>query len=212
MNPTTNNLVSQVQPLIDFLKKQQENEKFYKSLENIATIVLITFFLVFALRPTALTISALVGEIKSKEILQKQMKQKINDVIQAQDTFSQVQERYLVVNSSLPDSPRYATIVSQLQSLATAAGFSFDQVNFNLRQDDQTGALNSYTIQVSSSLPFTSATSLLEQISRLRRLLKLDQVSFSPVEATSEPSSSSAIPVSGSVNLNLSSKVFYWQN
>lgn len=188
----------QFQPLFQYLERQKENEKFIKSLEDLATILLVVFFLIFAIRPTVFTISALVGEIKSKEILQKQMRQKINNVIEAQDIFSQVQEKYAVVNSALPDSPSYTKIASQLQSLAVDAGFILDPVNFDLATRSE-GVLTSFNIKISSNLPFASIIPFLDQLVRLRRLISLDAVSLSAATADN-------------VGLNLSTKIYYWKN
>ncbi len=205
-------ITSRVQPLIEYLKKQQENEKFAKSVENIATITLITFFLVFAVRPTALTISALVGEIKSKEILQKQMRQKINNVIQAQDTFSQVQERYSVINSSLPDSPNYTKITYQLQVMAAKLGFNIDQISFDISQPTSTNPLAYYGIKVNSLVPFSSTSSFLEQIGHLRRLITLGKVTISSPQAEIDKTTSPDSTSSDAINLNISSQVYYWQD
>ena len=59
-------LNSRLTPLFDYIKKRQENRKLRKTFELAATFILISFFLFFAIKPTALTISALIGDIKSK--------------------------------------------------------------------------------------------------------------------------------------------------
>ena len=99
-------LNSRLTPLFDYIKKRQENRKLRKTFELAATFILISFFLFFAIKPTALTISALIGDIKSKELLSREMRNKITEVISAQDLFSQVQERYSLVDSCLPALPR----------------------------------------------------------------------------------------------------------
>jgi hypothetical protein len=76
MTPSTNpsiNIFSKINPLISYLSKQRENNKFVKSIEISATFILISFFTFFAIKPTLLTISRLVGDIKAKEILVKVM-------------------------------------------------------------------------------------------------------------------------------------------
>jgi len=210
-NSVSTTIISQVKPLVEYLRKQRENEKFSKSVENIATITLIVFFLIFAVRPTILTISALVGDIKSKEVLQKQMRLKINNIIQAQDTFSQVQERYSVINSSLPDSPQYANIAYQIQALGQSTGCYLDQINFDIRSSKSSGSLSSYNIKLGGPLDFPAILSFLEQLSQFRRLLHVNSLSFSasPVDIGQPESSSSASQL---VNFSLSSDIFYWQN
>lgn len=210
-NHSTSTIISQVQPLIEYLKKQRENEKFLKSVENIATIALIVFFLIFAVRPTLLTISALVGDIKSKEVLKTHMRLKINNIIQAQDTFSQVQERYSVINSSLPDSPQYADIARQIQSLGQSTGFYLDQINFDIRPPKTSNSLSSYNIKFGGPLNFPAILSFLEQLDQFRRLLYVNSLSFSTLASdVGQPESTPS--ASQLVNFSLSSDIYYWQN
>ena len=82
---------SHLRPLVDYLRRQRNNQSFYHTIELNATVFLIIFFVVFAIRPTVTTISSLVGDINAKEIQQTQLKTKINQIIKAQDLYSQVQ-------------------------------------------------------------------------------------------------------------------------
>ena len=75
MNQT--NALDRIRPLYQYLRKQAENKKTAKYIEVAATFTLITIFLFLAIKPTALAISSLVGEIKSKEIASQKCKNRI---------------------------------------------------------------------------------------------------------------------------------------
>jgi len=196
--PTSNNIniFSKISPLLSYLSKQRENKKFIRFVEISGTFILISFFTFFAIKPTLLTISKLVGDIKAKEILVKQLKSKINDVIISQDLFSQVQERYTLVESSLPTRPRFYQAASQVVGLSEKNQIYLNKINYSITDS------NYYSTSISTSSSFLSATSLLSELLQNRRLFQIDQISFSL-----EKDSSSKI-----ININLPLKIYYWPN
>ena len=197
MNPPASNnlnIYSKVNPLLSYLSKQRENNKFIKSVEISATFLLISFFTFFAIKPTLLTISKLVGDIKAKEILVKELKAKINNVIISQDLFSQVQEKYALVEASLPSSPRFYQATSQIVGLTEKNQVYLDKINYSISDS------NFYSTSISTSSSFLSATSLLSGLLQNRRLFQIDQISFSLEKDTG----------SKTININLPLKIYYW--
>ncbi len=192
--PNNLNIYSRLNPLLSYLSKQRENNKFIKSVEISATFLLISFFTFFAIKPTLLTISQLVGDIKAKEILVKEFKTKINNVIISQDLFSQVQEKFALVESSLPISPRFYQAASQIVGLTEKNQVYLDKINYSLSDS------NYYSTSISTSSSFLSATSLLSGLLQNRRLFQIDQISFSLEKDTGNKT----------ININLPLKIYYW--
>jgi hypothetical protein len=201
--------VSRVKPLFDYLKKQQENRKFVKSIEIGATFILVTFFLVFALRPTIVTISALKGDIESKKILKEELRVKINKVIAAQELFSQVQERYAVVNSSLPDKPNYFDSATIVQQIAKKYNIPADSLAFTLDSDEvkEDQGIKSFSVGVGVNGPFTNALNFAADVLKNRRTDYISTISF----ATSADSASTASPsASSGISTRFSTVFYYW--
>jgi len=199
MTPSTNpsiNIFSKINPLISYLSKQRENNKFVKSIEISATFILISFFTFFAIKPTLLTISRLVGDIKAKEILVKQLKAKINDVIISQDLFSQVQEKYALIESSLPTSPRFYQSATQIVGLTEKNQIYLNKISYSPADS------NYYSTNISTSSSYLSASSLLSELLQNRRLFQIDQVSFSLEKDNANKM----------ININLPLKIYYWPN
>lgn len=197
MNPPVSNnlnIYSKINPLLSYLSKQRENNKFIKYVEISATFLLISFFTFFAIKPTLLTISKLVGDIKAKEILVKELKAKINNVIISQDLFSQVQEKYALVEASLPSSPRFYQATSQIVGLTEKNQVYLDKINYSISDS------NFYSTSISTSSSFLSATSLLSGLLQNKRLFQIDQISFSLEKDTG----------SKTININLPLKIYYW--
>ncbi|MBP6989526.1 hypothetical protein KBB48_02000 [Candidatus Shapirobacteria bacterium] len=189
----TTKTFSKISPILEYVAKQKENQKFIKSLELGGTLFLISFFIFFAIKPTVLTISALIGEIRSKELLSTELKSKINDVIVAQDLFSQVQEKYSLIESSLPSSPKFSQLVVQLNGASSEQQINLDTLSFSV--DNRL-----FTTSISTASSFPAALGLVAQLSNNRRLMEISGVNLS-IGKNSE---------NKQINFNLPISIYYW--
>lgn len=192
MKPSFSNL----SPLFTYLRQKQEDKKFARSLEIGGTFLLIAFFMFFAIKPTFLTISKLVGDIRHKKNLTLQLRKKIDDIIAAQDLFAQVQEKYYLVDESLPNHPGFYKLNSFITSTAVQHQIYFDKLQYNLQEDDPF-----YQTTLTQSTSFTPSMSFLTELSQSRRLLDFNGLSLSVNEASSSGQQ---------INLSLPLSVYYW--
>jgi hypothetical protein len=196
MNLSNLQLSSKLSPLFEYIKKRQEDRKFRETIELSATFILISFFLFFAIKPTIFTISALVGEIKSKELLSRGMKNKIGQVISAQDLFSQVQERYSLIESALPALPRFSQATDQISGLLGQNQLEVDKLNFQISNNKY------FSTSVSTASSFTSGLNLISSFLQSRRLLEIPHLSFSTNKESVE---------NHQVIFNLPLNIYYWK-
>lgn len=208
------NITSQTKPLIEFLKKNRQNQRFLKSVEIIATLVLIAFFSIFAILPTAKTISALLGDIESKKILVKSMRGKINQVVLAQDNFSQIQGKYFLIESSLPTSQRFYNAANQLQLSANYANLNTDSLSFALDTKTPTANLNllSYSTSLSPVGDFLSLVNLVENIEKNRRVSYINSISLMPYTPPKNRGEDQIAVDPNATNISLNINFFYWPN
>lgn len=96
--------------------KQKPNVRIF--MELLLSISTISFFLIVALRPTALTIVALLDEIKAKKETVSQLDTKIANLQKAQATYDQEFSRLSVLDTSIPTTPTPETFVRQIEGLA----------------------------------------------------------------------------------------------
>jgi len=211
MSLNLNPQVSRAKPLFDYIKKQQENRKFIKSIEIGATFILITFFLVFALRPTILTISSLKGDIESKKLLKEELRVKINKVIAAQELFSQVQERYQIVNSSLPDKPNFYEASSIVQQIGQKYGVAADSMAFNLEVGEvkEDPRIQAYNVSVGVNGPFTNALKFVTEILKNRRTGYISALNFVNQTELNNNSASPSVTPTG-VSTRFATIFYYW--
>lgn len=201
----------QLQPLYQHLRQQAENKKSYKYIEIGATFTLIAIFLFTAIAPTATAISKLVGEIKSKQILEKKLKSKINSVILAQDNYSLMQEnsRYQTLESSFPSRPRYYQSAMAFSSNSQDSNTTLNQLLFDLQNTEVSNPTPNdqkqlFGIDVSAQGDYQSSLKMINNIANNRRLTNIESIQFRQIDKKEQTSSSSAF-----ININISSSLFY---
>lgn len=200
-------LVSKTSDLVLYLQKQQENQKTLASFEIAFTFAVSSLFLIFAIKPAATTISGLVGDINAKTEQSTVMRQKINQIVAAQEAFSQIQSQYDLIESALPSSPNYSQAAIQLLATGQSVGLPLDSVNFSLNS----GTTNPMFFASSISHPATFAQilSLLTGLKDNRRLISLKQLTISlPQKNNSTQTNFSTDQVSFSVGTN----IYYWNS
>lgn len=204
-------IFSKTRPLFEYVKKQRENRKFVESIELGTTFLLISFFLLFAIKPTVAIILSLIGENKAKQISVKQMRSKINNIILAQDNFSKIQEKYQVIQSSLPDSSGFSNAVTQIKSVAQQSSINISKINFDFSEQDtnkNNPNISSYSISFSSRSQFVSTVNFLNRLLKNRRLMDITKIDLN----NSRQEITSNLPASNNeINFNLSTNIFYWK-
>lgn len=100
--------------------KQKEDLRMF--LEVLLSLATISFFATFALRPTVVTISALLKEIKSKEEVIAKMDTKIQNLAIAQALIDSEVVRLPFINQSVPGMASPEDFVRQLEGLAARNG------------------------------------------------------------------------------------------
>lgn len=187
---------SNLNPLFAYLRQKQEDQKFVRSLEIGGTFLLIAFFIFFAIKPTFLTISKLVGDIRHKKNLTLQLRKKIDDIIAAQDLFAQVQEKYYLVDESLPSHPGFYKLNSFIASTAAKHQIYFDKLQYNLKENELF-----YQTTLTQSVSFTPSMFFLTELSQSRRLLDFNGLNLSVNEASTS---------GRQINLSLPLSIYYW--
>lgn len=186
-----------LQPLYRYIRLQAENRQFLKYIEIAATFFLIAIFLFSAIMPTASAISSLIGEIKSKETMSTAMSAKISNIMQAQESFAQIQEDYSVLESSYPTNPNFYQSAATISSLSKEVSTPIKQISFVLDGQSQS---DTFDLNFTNNGNYLPLISYIEKLANTRRLMSINSISISQVNADS---SSSSPQLSLTVNTSL---------
>ncbi|MDD2224647.1 MAG: type 4a pilus biogenesis protein PilO [Candidatus Shapirobacteria bacterium] len=190
----------QLQPMYNFIRKQAENEKFLKYLEIGSTFTLVAIFLFFAIMPTMTTIFSLLGEIKSKESFIKKVDSKITNIIKAQKEYSQVQEKYSLIEESFPSQPQYYNGASNLATLFRDSSLGINQINFNLntetiQKENNSQFFKSYQINLTGEGQYSAIMEMLKQMLNNRRLINTSNILISQTKTDENETGSNMVNI-----------------
>lgn len=150
------------------------------SLEFLLTLFAISFFALFALRPTTNTIAELWANINSQRQIKARLEQKIRDLTVSQEIWKTEQKRMETLDQALPKNPGPDAYIKQIEGLAASRGLgiSFLKVDevalrgeIEKQGEKKTKGQKTETISVSLSLSgvYTALLGFLEDLENLRR-------------------------------------------
>lgn len=175
----------QLRAMYEYIRKQAEKQKFFKYIEIGDTFALVAVFLFFAIMPTITTISSLLGEIKSKETLIKKADSKIKNIIKAQETFAQVQEKYSLVEESFPSQPKYYIGTANLGTIFRDSTLDINQINISLNNSDKKNDsfFNSYEININGEGQYPVVMEMIKKILNNRRLINISGIQINQIKS-----------------------------
>jgi Tfp pilus assembly protein PilO len=196
--------------MYSYIRKQAENEKYLRYLEIGATFSLVAIFLFFAIMPTVTTIFSLVGQIKSKEAFIKKVDSKVSNVLKAQDSYAQVQEKYYLVEDSFPTLAQYYNGTSNLATLFKDSSLKINQIDLNLNEDSNTNNqfFQTYQVNISGEGQYSSIIDMVKKMLNNRRLINTTNIQLS------QPNNNNNDNQSGSkiIKISLSNDLYFLSN
>jgi hypothetical protein len=182
--------------ILNFYKSKEDLRMF---LEIILSLSAISFFSIFAIRPTFLTISTLLKEINSKKEVIAKMDTKIKNLQTARSILDQESLRIPILDLSVPIFPQPQTFVHQIEGIAASAqtqilGIRVDETPLkgnnpvkNSAEKDITGFpadVGGMGFSVSTTGSFQNLFSFLKDLENLRSPVKISilGISLSKVE------------------------------
>ncbi|MDP3994652.1 MAG: hypothetical protein Q8P91_02390 [bacterium] len=165
----------------DLYRKKRDLRMYLEILLSLATI---SFFGVFALRPTLLTISQLVVEIKSKKETIAIMNIKIKNLESAQQILLQETYRLPLLDTSVFDTPKPEVIARQFEGLSNKnivkiSGLSFEKTTLKPLPENSE-AIN---LTVSAAGSYQGLYSFLKDVENLRIPVQIDTFQIGTAKA-----------------------------
>lgn len=171
------------------------------------TFLVISFFLLFAIRPTFIIIAGLVKEINEKEALTEKLQSKIISLRAAQEEFSINMDRLYLVDQALPDKPDFPLLILAFEKEAALSNsqilvFSITKIGIKGESDPTKNQASIPYFEFNSTLTgeYRDLREFLTRVENLRRAINLETVSFSKTKRTDQEPSRIKLSVSGLAN------------
>lgn len=176
--------------------KERADIKVY--LEILLSLITITIFSVFALRPTLITIAQLIKEVETKKEALAEINSKIQKLSQAQIIYDQQRKNISLLNSAVPDKALPHVIARQIEALTSKNNVEILRVNLGEAQilaaqdtnntsstQNQISPKQEFEISLQTEVNIENYQNLLNLISDLEKLrmpIKFDSLSLSSKE------------------------------
>lgn len=166
-------------------RKRPDLKMFLEAILSLATILI---FAVFALRPTLITIATLVREIRNKENLVAKTDEKITNLDQASELFSQKEPEITIAKEAVPISAEPDSLLRQIEGVAQKnnvriLGVSFGEIVLSGKEKEKKAKedvtplpenARALSFSVSVSSDYQNLLSFLSDLENLRRPSRID--------------------------------------
>lgn len=183
--------------LLVIYKKRNDLRMF---LEILLSLITITFFSLFALKPTLLTVSQLIKDNKEKQETIDKMQQKIINIETAKNTYNRYVNLIPLIEHSVPNTPTPETFLRQIEGIAyiNSVNIVSSSVNetplFGIKevknQKTQISNLPSNVSTISFSVSVTGSYSslynFLLNLEKTRRPIIIDSVNLNSSKASND--------------------------
>jgi len=161
-------------------------------LELVLTLGTIIMFVIFAIKPTILTIIDINNEIKNKEAIISSLEKKITDLQTASSILQKEESNLILIDQGVPSSPELETLITQIESLANTnslkiSGISssdlllkgvFEKVKKTNDLEPLPDDSNELSISIAVTGSYSDLVNFIKSVENLRRPLKFDTFMF----------------------------------
>ena len=132
--------------------------------EIVLSVITVIFFVVFAIRPTFVTITGLLKEIKDKKVVTAGFENKI----------------YLI-DEALPKKSDLADLVNGIEQMVAQSGLTEISLTFDktvIKGEENMNGLREIDLSLTVSGDYLNMKNLLQQLTNLRRVISLGEINF----------------------------------
>lgn len=188
---------------LDYKNSLSRYRKYLQSIQNqpllgpglwtVFSLLLLVGVLVFALRPTLITISGLIGQIEQRKIVSEALDRKIYSIQKATDEFTTIEPRLNLLDEALPENPNWELLTRKLEVIATESGIRLEKIQFKnvviassaalTKPSEATTNLPANTSAVEFSISgkgeYKDLKIMTDRIEKMRRILVLSSIDMS---------------------------------
>ena len=182
------------------LYQQRPDLKAY--LEILLSLVAISIFAVFAIRPTLVTIGKLINEIREKQKTSMHLDKKIEDTAKAKELYKTFQNQISLLNQAVPGSPEVESFVLQFEGSSIKYSVlpdSYGIESVTIKEDNPAASVNTQFLvyKVNSKAGYENIVEFLEYLEKYRRPFGINIVNLTPI--TNEEAIEIAVTFDGQV-------------
>ncbi|MBM3205589.1 hypothetical protein FJZ41_01910 [Candidatus Shapirobacteria bacterium] len=184
------------------LTKFYQNKKVRTYTTIILSLLTVTFFIVFTIRPTLKTIAQLFRQTKDQKQVVVELDKKINNLAEAQSNYLTIESDLFLVDEALPQKAEVTLLAKQLEALAARSGIAIVNLRFTeitLKEGQiPPGEKKEINFSFNALGDYQNLKSFLVTLMSLRRIVLVEAFSFQTGKTTGS-----------TLSLNLNGKAWF---
>ena len=165
--------------IASLIEKREDIRAYLGILLSLFTV---SFFGIFALRPTLTTIGELVSQINTQRKTVETLNQKIENLEMAKINLQKVRSDLLVLDQAIPANPDPHIVIRQMETLAKTQTINPANISVGktpiLGASSQIEELQSYPFSFTFQGDTTNILSFFDKVKTLRRIVTIDRVTI----------------------------------
>ncbi len=145
------------------------------------SLVTLSFFGIFAIRPTLITAFSLMKQVTDLRKLYVDYENKIGSLIRAQSEYEQIRNDIPSINASLPTDSAFSKLAKTIEKFATQETFAINQFQIDaapISNPASTGKIYSYGFTLVGTGKYTSVSAFLSHIVNWKRIVSIKSLEF----------------------------------
>lgn len=158
----------------------QERSDLRAFTEILLSVLAITMFTLFAIRPTLVTIAGLNSDIRTKNETIAQLDRKIESLVAAQALYEEKKATIALLDSAIPTVPEPEITIRQVESIASQTGLQLSGLTVGSVDLTKTTVQDLETVpfSISGTGGYRAMFAFLQQIEKMRRPLAESQMTM----------------------------------
>jgi Tfp pilus assembly protein PilO len=176
------------------------SEKSQKFFGTVLTLCALSFFGLFAIKPTVSTIFKLDREIKDNQVVYDQLEIKIKNLTELRTLYSNLQTDLPIIMSAITAQPDVSLLFAQIQSIAQITNITINKLqNFEVEILRNKNSIEkdyySYTFFVAGTGSYENISNFIQTLSSMERVINID--TFTIGNKTYQNNESQAFDIKG---------------
>lgn len=189
---------------IKIIKESPEKKKGYAF--AIITVVISIVLVIFAIRPTILTISRINKEIKEKQSVDGALTQKISTLTELDKQYTEQKANFTSLKLIYPVNANFSLLLANIESVVSRNGYALGSVGFNKYDKN-----DNYKISAKYLVPWSLRVTVKGRVANLVNLLKdLEGMPMYPV--IESVSYSSQVDKEGLTTFGIGMRIYQIEN
>jgi Tfp pilus assembly protein PilO len=178
-------------------KEERKQLKYFKFLKNPPTrktmyyltgftVLVAILLIVFAIRPTILTITRINKEIKEKERINKALESKIEAMVALDEQYAELEDEFKSLQLIFPTSGNFSLFMSNIDAVVSRNGFSLRGLSFSEYDtelyDISSAVLAPWGVQISVVGPESNIDNLFDDLESMPMYPVIDRFSYGQSE------------------------------